>query len=799
MNKILFLLCILTPLILCQWTNFQASFVITNKPGLSGRLTGTLYYSVDNKAIRYTYNAGPDEIYRYDSSSDTGYFIYKRCSGTCDTVPLDRSIMMPNFYKQSEQCSGSITTPNGKCTVCTKPSNEAVQSVCVSDVDDQPIRIVMRDGTTFDLSNVKSGVSASSVDATSLGWGCVLNCGNQMDLVVVVDESGSIDGNYIPPNAPTGEWAQIRSFVIGFTNLFQIDTNKVNMGLVQFGTGSRKILGSVISDQTQYRNTVNGLTKCRGTDCGTWVTQQSTYTGCGIIDAVDLLKDTSGVRALRANVPKVIMIITDGDDTQPNNPFTWAGRSWSNTITSSNSWLSYARNNGVKIIAVGVGDDIDQSFLDSIASTGPDGVTKLSYLASTFNFLSSSSFLQKLGNLVCSATGSTNPCPGCAGICACGVCKCPDSCDDDNVCTIGVCNATLNAQGGCFQLPVSCDDSNACTADSCDPVNGCIHTPRDIPTYCNDNDPCTTDTCNPAIGCINTPIDCTNTNSCLIGSVCQNGVCTTPTDICNDNNACTQDCAGAPNCVFKPIDCTGGNKCILPDCDPAAIGCKNLTRSCDDGNACSKDTCDPKTGCKNDPISCDDGNACTDDTCDPDIGCVHTPFNISDRCFKGDICSNYTCDKVLGCVASPLVCPPPTGNNSCIISICDPFQGCIPAPYVCNATKGQDPNCFVNYCNPNKTASDPDLCYSQELDSCLLAAVVGSSAAVLSVGVIVAIIIAAVVCAAGTTVGAYIGFTKGFSGVFENKSSIYQPETIQGKNEAYGRDSVFNQKPVKPQ
>ena len=45
---------------------------------------------------------------------------------------------------------------------------------------------------------------------------------------------------------------------------------------------------------------------------------------------------------------------------------------------------------------------------------------------------------------------------------------------------------------------------------------------------------------------------------------------------------------------------------------------------CDDGNACTTDSCDPATGlCRNDPVSCDDGNPCTTDTCDSSAGCVH--------------------------------------------------------------------------------------------------------------------------------------------------------------------------------
>src|SRR5213083_1950307 len=46
--------------------------------------------------------------------------------------------------------------------------------------------------------------------------------------------------------------------------------------------------------------------------------------------------------------------------------------------------------------------------------------------------------------------------------------------------------------------------------------------------------------------------------------------------------------------------------------------------TCNDGNACTTDTCDPTRGCLFTTIACDDGNVCTTDTCEPTGGCVHT-------------------------------------------------------------------------------------------------------------------------------------------------------------------------------
>jgi hypothetical protein len=48
--------------------------------------------------------------------------------------------------------------------------------------------------------------------------------------------------------------------------------------------------------------------------------------------------------------------------------------------------------------------------------------------------------------------------------------------------------------------------------------------------------------------------------------------------------------------------------------------------SCDDGNACTVDSCDPQSGCQTAPLSCDDGDVCTQDACDPATGCTTTPL-----------------------------------------------------------------------------------------------------------------------------------------------------------------------------
>jgi len=62
----------------------------------------------------------------------------------------------------------------------------------------------------------------------------------------------------------------------------------------------------------------------------------------------------------------------------------------------------------------------------------------------------------------------------------------------------------------------------------------------------------------------------------------------------------------------------------IETCDPDD-GCQSGTPlSCNDGNRCTVDTCNPVTGCANTPKNCQDGNPCTNDYCNPLSGaCVH--------------------------------------------------------------------------------------------------------------------------------------------------------------------------------
>ncbi len=227
--------------------------------------------------------------------------------------------------------------------------------------------------------------------------------------------------------------------------------------------------------------------------------------------------------------------------------------------------------------------------------------------------------------------------------CAAGVCVgTPVDCDDQDVCTVDACvepgvDGDL-VDGGCVHhsLAALCDDGNPCTDEACDPEQGCVFPFNTAP--CDDGNPCTVDdTCTDG-ACLGAPLDVDDDN------VCTDDGCdpasgpfhTVNTLPCDDGDACTVGdvcadglCTAGPD----PLDCDDQNQCTSDSCD-AATGCVHATTDgadCDDQDACTEgDTCHEDT-CLGAAVDCDDGNACTADSCDPADGC-HNDLIVSGTC-----------------------------------------------------------------------------------------------------------------------------------------------------------------------
>ncbi len=101
---------------------------------------------------------------------------------------------------------------------------------------------------------------------------------------------------------------------------------------------------------------------------------------------------------------------------------------------------------------------------------------------------------------------------------------------------------------------------------------------------------------------------------------------------CDDGLYCNgiETCAGGLCWPSTPIFCDDGIPCTVDSCNEATDSCDHTPSdaACDDGVYCNGvETCDPVTGCQSGtPVDCDDGIACTTDSCNELAkACDHIP------------------------------------------------------------------------------------------------------------------------------------------------------------------------------
>ncbi len=356
----------------------------------------------------------------------------------------------------------------------------------------------------------------------------------------------------------------------------------------------------------------------------------------------------------------------------------------------------------------------------------------------------------------------------------CGGGKCAGTgvtnCDDKNVCTTDSCDVVngcqhLNVDGNCDDgslctqndkcggglcvagAPLPCNDNNSCTTDSCDPIAGCVFKPNTNPcddgdpctandacnngkclgggkTVCDDKNVCTTDVCDAVKGCTftNNTLACDDNNNCTNNDVCGAGKCAGVGKTCDDGNPCTKDgCDGGGACLHTTaadgtactaVTCTGLTYQGAATCSAGTCGSPPATSSCDDGNACTTDTCSAVLGCQNanNTVACSDNNACTngdacaggscqsgavlvcfdnnpctDDVCDKTLGCQfkanNAPCSDNNACTNGDACVNSKC--------APGIALNCNDNDPCTNDSCDVAKACL---YVFNTAGCNDGN-----------------------------------------------------------------------------------------------------------
>jgi MYXO-CTERM domain-containing protein len=210
-------------------------------------------------------------------------------------------------------------------------------------------------------------------------------------------------------------------------------------------------------------------------------------------------------------------------------------------------------------------------------------------------------------------------------------CITDNDCSDGNACTQDVCPFP---GGMCQHAPIfdccaqnaDCNDADQCTIDTCNvALNQCNHAQQanccNSDTQCDDAVFCTVDLCSGLGGtCTSTPINgcCETAAECDDGNACSVDVCP-PSNLCQHTptpGCCTNDAACKENpddlCTINSCDIVSG-MCSVKDLKPD--GCCNLDTDCNDGDACTTDSCSGKGGtCQH----ADKPGCCTPN--DPDVG-----------------------------------------------------------------------------------------------------------------------------------------------------------------------------------
>jgi hypothetical protein len=239
---------------------------------------------------------------------------------------------------------------------------------------------------------------------------------------------------------------------------------------------------------------------------------------------------------------------------------------------------------------------------------------------------------------------------------------CPEDepCDDDDPCTSDD-TCTDNA---CVGLPYTCDDELMCTTDTCLGDGECEFTAR--PGFCFIADVCWWE------GDVDPDNPCQECLSAVSGAAWSND----DTNECAEPGICVVYHCDAGQCLPGPKSCDDGNECTVDACQPA-VGCTHTPTegACDDRNVCTLGdfcyggTCQPGL----DSLACDDGNACTNDTCGAKLGCQHLPN--SEPCDDASICTTNDHCAEGTCGGDPIDC---SDGNPCTDDKCFPQIGCFP-------------------------------------------------------------------------------------------------------------------------
>ncbi|MCB9737847.1 MAG: hypothetical protein H6747_01190 [Deltaproteobacteria bacterium] len=327
---------------------------------------------------------------------------------------------------------------------------------------------------------------------------------------------------------------------------------------------------------------------------------------------------------------------------------------------------------------------VDYSTIGTDASAGADGSVLLGY-RNVGNYAGAMHLATPFLNRSCAADGK------CIG-------KGLADCDDKVACTLDLCAGDTGCVHKSAGASALCDDGDLCTEqDACDSKDQCAGKAMAEGAPCKDAEPCklaatctsgkcvakdkvcddgkscTNDACDPKTdSCAFSPVTdgtaCSDQSPCHKDATCKAGACQGGTDTCDDGKPCTADtCNADGSCTHiaaaKGTSCNDGEACTATDVCDGAGGCKGQNvaddTACSDGKPCTGGGRCASGSCTVVSKSCDDGDGCTKDSCDPSNGaCKHDALADGTDCADGDACITGASCKSGSCTG---------GTDACLI------------------------------------------------------------------------------------------------------------------------------------
>jgi hypothetical protein len=310
-------------------TAFQAYFVATGNPLILGTMNGTINYDVATGQLRNDYNVATGIVSEFfDFNKKIRYLYCTSCYPQTYTSPI------PSYYVTAGATStGNTATIGGR--QCNQYNiNDASNPVANIWVDSSSLICQ----ATYTVGTVIVFTMFQPVSTTALSvvpsWNCPApQCNLMMDIVMILDESGSIT----PPN-----FVKEVQFGYAVASGYTFGPLNVGMGLIQF-SGDARFTISMTYVQQSFLNAMNAVYQRGGSTC----------IGCGLTDALTEIQQNGR----GGTVQKIFILLTDGMNNVD--------------VSIFPNVLATVQSSNIIIFAIGVGPYVDAAEINGIATVIP--------------------------------------------------------------------------------------------------------------------------------------------------------------------------------------------------------------------------------------------------------------------------------------------------------------------------------------------------------------------------------------------------------------------------------------------